>query len=98
MGNLLWAIRFLCAVTLCEKLLSVWCNWRLIRSDEPYALEHEEDHNVNHVPQHLFRGSGVYTQSYGDRKSSCRWERILFAPILDCCNIQTVILIIHKAT
>jgi hypothetical protein len=29
----------------CDKLTSLWCNWRLTKSGEPYALEFEEEHH-----------------------------------------------------
>ncbi|KAF3048269.1 hypothetical protein E8E12_011571 [Didymella heteroderae] len=33
-------------VVLCsDKLASIWCNWRLFKSGEPYALEFEEEHH-----------------------------------------------------
>lgn len=33
-------------IILCsDKLASLWCNWRLVKSGEPYALEYEEEHH-----------------------------------------------------
>lgn len=33
-------------VVLCgDKLTALWCNWRLVKSGEPYALEYEEEHH-----------------------------------------------------
>jgi hypothetical protein len=29
----------------CDKLATLWCNWRLIKSGQPYALEFEEEHH-----------------------------------------------------
>lgn len=35
-----------------DKIAALWCNWRVTRSGEPYALEYEEDHHHHHHSQH----------------------------------------------
>ncbi|KAL1652785.1 hypothetical protein SLS61_004767 [Didymella pomorum] len=40
-------------VVLCsDKLASIWCNWRLVKSGEPYALEYEEEHHGGGHDEH----------------------------------------------
>ncbi|KZM18786.1 uncharacterized protein EKO05_0006488 [Ascochyta rabiei] len=39
------AVVLLFIVLCCDKLASLWCNWRLFKSGEPYALEFEEEHH-----------------------------------------------------
>lgn len=39
------AVVLMFIVLSCDKMASVWCNWRLTRSGEPYALEYEEEHH-----------------------------------------------------
>ena len=42
------AVVLLFIVLCCDKLASVWCNWRLIKSGQPYALEYEDEHHHHH--------------------------------------------------
>ncbi|KAJ8114112.1 hypothetical protein OPT61_g3926 [Boeremia exigua] len=39
------AVVLMFIILCCDKLASVWCNWRLIKSNKPYALEYEEEHH-----------------------------------------------------
>ncbi|KAF2622619.1 hypothetical protein BU25DRAFT_462723 [Macroventuria anomochaeta] len=39
------AVVLLFTALCCDKLASLWCNWRLIKSGEPYALEFEKEHH-----------------------------------------------------
>jgi hypothetical protein len=46
------AVTLLFIVACCDKLTSLWCNWRLIKSGQPYALEYEEEHHGGHGEGH----------------------------------------------
>ncbi|KAF1929269.1 uncharacterized protein M421DRAFT_419791 [Didymella exigua CBS 183.55] len=48
------AVVLLFIVVCADKLASLWCNWRLIKSGEPYALEYEEKHH--HGGDHVEHG------------------------------------------
>lgn len=42
------AVVLLFVVACADKLASLWCNWRLYKSGEAYALEYEEEHHGGH--------------------------------------------------
>ncbi|KAH6618710.1 bacterial low temperature requirement A protein-domain-containing protein [Boeremia exigua] len=39
------AVVLMFVILCCDKLASLWCNWRLIKSGKPYALEYDEEHH-----------------------------------------------------
>lgn len=73
-------------IVLCsDKLASIWCNWRLVKSGEPYALEYEEEHH-HHGGGHEEHGEAHMTgdEEHGNvhhgrpklksNRSSARWS------------------------
>ena len=46
------AVVLLFVVLCCDKLASLWCNWRLIKSGEAYVLEVEEEHHHGGHEEH----------------------------------------------
>lgn len=42
-------ISLLFVILVCDKLTSVWCNHKLKKSGEPFALEHHEEHHIGHA-------------------------------------------------
>lgn len=46
------AVILMFIVLSCDKLASLWCNWRLIKSGKPYALEFEEEHHHGGHSEH----------------------------------------------
>jgi hypothetical protein len=71
-------------VILCsDKLASIWCNWRLVKSGEPYALEYEEEHHggghEEHGEAHMTGGEEHGKVHHGKpqmktNRSSARWS------------------------